>query len=43
MEVDEALDGLDVVFLGVDGQMPQAADAPCLLQELADAIGRRGG
>jgi hypothetical protein len=37
MEVDEAADGLDVALLGVDGQMPQAADTPRLIQELADS------
>src|SRR5262249_59846028 len=43
MEVDEAADGVDVAFLGVDGQLPEAADAPCLLQELADSAWGRGG
>src|SRR6266851_9996579 len=42
MEVDEAADGLDEALLGVDGQVPQAADRPCLLPELADSAGGRG-
>jgi hypothetical protein len=42
MEVNEAADGLGVALLGVDQQILQAADTPCLLSELAySSWGRR--